>query len=210
MEGVHYCGGMPSVLWGMTAVHVGDNSSTCGVIASALWDTFRTVQVVQYSGDKISTVEESFSLVEGIQYIGGYHQYSGCTFSTVGDNISTVEVSQYNGDKTWNIKNFERISKSFPEAYFASKSDRPHRRPQVLTTAGIVKDLGHKNLVLGKILLWTYERLGFWKYSVKFFGNCGRICEQFMVQGQSRSTAVLRSIQDLLRMNSNLVGIQSE
>ena len=31
-----------------------------------------------------------------------------------------------------------------------------------------------------------------------------------MIQGQSRSTAILRSIQDLLRMNSNLVGIQSE
>ena len=49
----------------------GDNSSTCGVIASALWDTFSTVQVVQYSGDKISTVGDSFSLVEEIQYIGG-------------------------------------------------------------------------------------------------------------------------------------------
>ena len=46
-----------------------------------------------------------------------------------------------------------RISKSFPEAHFASKSDRSHRRPQVLTTANMVKDLGHKNLVLGKILL---------------------------------------------------------
>ena len=64
-----------------------------------------------------------------------------------------MEVAQYNGDKTWNIKNFQRISESFPEAYFASKSDRPHRRPQVLTTADLVKDLGYKNLVLGKILL---------------------------------------------------------
>ena len=31
-----------------------------------------------------------------------------------------------------------------------------------------------------------------------------------MVQGPSRATAILRSIQHLLRMNSNLVGIQSE
>ena len=31
-----------------------------------------------------------------------------------------------------------------------------------------------------------------------------------MVQGPSRATAVLRSIQHLLSMNSNLVGIQSE
>ena len=31
-----------------------------------------------------------------------------------------------------------------------------------------------------------------------------------MIQGQSRCTAILRSIQHLVRMNSNLVGIQSE
>ena len=42
----------------------GDSFSTVG-------DTFSTVQVVQYSGDKISTVDDSFSPVEGIQYIGG-------------------------------------------------------------------------------------------------------------------------------------------
>ena len=51
---------------------------------------------------------------------------------------------------------------------------------------------------------------GFWKYSVKFFGNCGRICEQFMVQGPLKATAILCSIQNLLRVYSNLVGIQSE
>ena len=62
----------------------GDNSSTCGGIASALWDTFSTVQVVQYSGDKISTVADSFSLVEGISVHLGitlvqwvYLQYCG-------------------------------------------------------------------------------------------------------------------------------------
>ena len=43
-----------------------------------------------------------------------------------------------------------------------------------------------------------------------FFCNCGRICAQFMVQGPSRATAILRSIPHLLRMNSNLDGIQSE
>ena len=37
VEGIQYCGGIPSVLWG-------DNSSTCGGIASVLWrDTFNTV-----------------------------------------------------------------------------------------------------------------------------------------------------------------------
>ena len=74
----------------------------------------------------------------------------------------------------------------------------------------MVKNLGYKNLVLGKILLWIYDKLDFSKYFVKFFGNCGRICEQFMIQGQSRSTAILRTKQHLLRMNSNLVGIESE
>ena len=40
MEGIQYCGGIPSVLWGITAVHVGE--------ASVLWrDTFSTVEVVQ-------------------------------------------------------------------------------------------------------------------------------------------------------------------
>ena len=44
VEGIQYCGGIPSVLWG-------DNSSTCGGLASVLWgDTFSTVEVVQYSG----------------------------------------------------------------------------------------------------------------------------------------------------------------
>ena len=45
---------------------------------------------------------------------------------------------------------------------------------------------------------------------MKLFGNCGRICEEFMIQGESRSTAILRSIQHLLRMSSSLAGIQSE
>ena len=39
------------------------------------------------------------------------------------------------------------------------------------------------------------------------FGNGGRICEQFMVQGPSGATAILHVV---FRMNSNLVGIQSE
>ena len=38
---------------------------------STVGDTFSTVEVVQYSGDNISTVGDSFSTVEGIQYIGG-------------------------------------------------------------------------------------------------------------------------------------------
>ena len=44
VEGIQYCGGIPSVLWG-------DNSSTCGGIASILWgDTFSTVEGIQYIG----------------------------------------------------------------------------------------------------------------------------------------------------------------
>ena len=47
---------------GITAVHVGVSLSTVG-------DTFSTVEVVQYSGGSISTVGDSFSTVEDIQYI---------------------------------------------------------------------------------------------------------------------------------------------
>ena len=71
---------------------MGDNSSTCGGIASVpwgvpsvLWRLFSTV------GDNISTVGDSFSTVEGIQYIGGI------TSVQWGDNISTVEGIQYSG-----------------------------------------------------------------------------------------------------------------
>ena len=90
----------------------------------------------------------------------GLHQYSGGitsvlwrVFSTMGDNISTVAVAQYSGDKNLEYyefsKNFEIVSR----AYFALKSDRPHHSTQLLATADMVKDLGYKNLVLGKILL---------------------------------------------------------
>ena len=67
MEGIQCCGGIPSVLWG-------DNSSTSmwGDSFSTVGDTFSTVEVVQYSGG-ITSVQwgDSFSTVEDIQYIGG-------------------------------------------------------------------------------------------------------------------------------------------
>ena len=104
-------------------------------------------------GDNISTVE-------GIQYSGGYLQYSG-GYSVQwgipsvqwGDNISTVELAQYSGDEDLKYYEFSKNLQIFSRAYFASKSDRPHHRTQLLTTADMVKDLGYKNLVLGKILL---------------------------------------------------------
>ena len=70
-----------------------------------------------------------------------------------GDNISNVEVTQYIGDKDLKYYEFSTNLEIFSRAYFASKSDRPHHRTQLLTTADMVKDLGYKNLVLGKILL---------------------------------------------------------
>ena len=85
--------------------------------------------------------------------VGGYLQYSGGNISTVGDNISTVEVAQYSGDKDLKYYEFSKNLAIFSRAYFASKSDRTHHRTQLLTTADMVKDLGYKNLVLGKILL---------------------------------------------------------
>ena len=92
--------------------------------------------------------------MEGIQYSGGYLQYSGGITSVQwGDNISTVEVAQYSGDKDLKYYEFSKNFEIFSRAYFASKSDWPHYRTQLLTMADMVKDLGYKNLALGKILL---------------------------------------------------------
>ena len=38
-----------------------------------------------------------FSILEVVQYIGGYISTVGDSFSTVGDNFSTVEVVKYSG-----------------------------------------------------------------------------------------------------------------
>ena len=112
----------------------GDNISTCGGITSVLWRVFSRV------GDTFSRVGDTFSTV-------------GDNVSTVGDNISTVEVAQYSRDEDLKYYEFSKNLEIFSRAYFASKLDRPHHRTQLLTTADMVKDLGYKNLVLGKILL---------------------------------------------------------
>ena len=72
---------------------VGDSLITVG-IHSVLWRLFSTVQ------DKITTVGDSFSIVEGIQYIGGITSVQWGYLQYCGDNISTVEVAQCSGDKT--------------------------------------------------------------------------------------------------------------
>ena len=98
--------------------------------------------------------------MEGIQYCGGYSvQWGipsvqwGITSVQWGDNISTVEVAQYSRDKDLKYYEFSKNLEIFSRAYFASKSDQPHYRTQLLTMADMVKDLGYKNLVFGKILL---------------------------------------------------------
>ena len=145
--------GIPSVLWRLF--------STVGVtsvqwrVASVLWRVFSTL------GGNINTCRGITSVQWGItsvlwrvfSTVGGYLQYSGDNISTVGDNISSVEVAQYNGDKDLKYYEFSKNLEIFSRAYFASKSDRPHHRTQLLTTTHMVKDLGYKNLVLGKILL---------------------------------------------------------
>ena len=98
-------------------------------------------------GDDISTVE-------GIQYSGGYLQYSGGITSVQwGDNINTGEVAQCSGDKDLKYYEFSKNLEIFYRAFFTSILDQPHHRTQLLTTADMVKDLEYKNLVLGKILL---------------------------------------------------------
>ena len=88
--------------------------------------------------------------------MGGTFSTVGDNISTVGGNISTVEVAQYSGDKDLKYYEFSKNLEIFSRAYLASKSDRRHHRTQLLTTADMVKDLGYKNLVLGKIrLTWS-------------------------------------------------------
>ena len=64
-----------------------------------------------------------------------------------------MEVAQYSGDIDLKCYEFSKDLEIFSRAYFASRSDGPHHRTQLLTTADMVKDLGYKNLALGKILL---------------------------------------------------------
>ena len=95
-----------------------------------MWgDTLSTVEVIQYSGDNISTVGVTSVLWRVFGTVGD-------TISTVGipsvqwrDNISTVEVAQYSGDKDLKYYEFSKNLEIFSRAYFASKSDRPHHRP---------------------------------------------------------------------------------
>ena len=65
---------------------MGDNISTCGGITSVLWGITSVLRMV-------------FSTVEGyLQYCGGITAVLwGDSFSTVGDTFSTVEVVQYSG-----------------------------------------------------------------------------------------------------------------
>ena len=113
-------------MWGITSVQWGITSVQWG-ITSVQWGITSVLQRV-------------FSTV-------------GDTFSTVGDNISTVEVAQYSGDKDLKYHEFSKNLEIFSRVYFASKLDQPHHKTQLLTTADMVKDLGYKKLVLGKILL---------------------------------------------------------
>ena len=68
-----------------------------------------------------------------------------------------MELAQYSGDKDLQYYEFSKNVEIFSRAYFASKSDRPHHMPQLLTKADMVKDLGYNNLVLGK--KYSFENL---------------------------------------------------
>ena len=69
---------------------------------------------------------------------GGYLQYSGRIPSVQWGITSTVEVVQYSEDKDVKYYEFSKNLEIFSRAYFASRSDRPYHRPQLLTTADIV------------------------------------------------------------------------
>ena len=56
-----------------------------------------------------------------------------------------MEANQYSEDKDIKYYEFSKNLEIFSRAYFAWQSDRPHCRPQLLTTADMVKDLGYKS-----------------------------------------------------------------
>ena len=83
-------------MWGITAVHVGDNSSTCGGIASVLWGIPSVLRrLFSTVWDNISTVGDSFSTVKGIQYSGGTILISACLVINNDKKISTFFVLRY-------------------------------------------------------------------------------------------------------------------
>ena len=94
----------------------------------------------------------------------------GDTFSTVEGNINTAEVAKYNGDKDLRYQEFSKNFEILTRAYFALKSDQPHHRPQLLTIADIVKDLGYKKLGLGKIRLSQGVDLAFLQTGISRVG----------------------------------------
>ena len=73
--------GIPSVLWGITAVHVGD--------------TFSTVEGIQYIGGITSIQGGNMDTVEGIQYSGGRILISACLVINNDEKISTFFVLRY-------------------------------------------------------------------------------------------------------------------
>ena len=89
-------------------------------------------------GDSFSTVGDSFSTVEGIQYIGGITLvHAGDNIGTVRDNIGTVEGIQYSGERILIsaclvYNNVEKISTFFVLRYeifirkFLENSSRFH------------------------------------------------------------------------------------
>ena len=158
-----------SGLWGIASVLWEDTFSTVEVVqysgriisvqwgrASVLWSVFSTFgRYLQYmQGITLVQWGNNISAMEGIQYSGEIISVQwGDNISTVGDNINTVEIIQYSGDKDLKYYEFSKNLDIFSRTYFASQSDRPYSRPQVLTTADMVKDLWYENLVLSKIPL---------------------------------------------------------
>ena len=103
VEGIQYCRGIPSVLWGnlqycggITAVHIRGKLRYCGGylqycggcsvqwgITSVQWgDSFSIV------GDCLSSVGDNISTVEGIQYSGGRILTSACLVINNDEQIS--------------------------------------------------------------------------------------------------------------------------
>ena len=123
VEGIQYCGGIPSVLWGITAVHVGDRLFSTVGDNSTVGDSCSTVEGIQYTGgitsvhvgDNISTTSVLWRV---FSTVGDTFSTVGDTFSTVGDNISTVGLAQYSGDKDLKYYEFLKESQNLFQSLF--------------------------------------------------------------------------------------------
>ena len=91
-----------------------------------------------------------------------------------------------------------RIKLAQRASCFALRSDRLHCRSESVDHGWHGQDLGYKNLVLGEIPVWTYDRPSFWKYSGKRFGHLWAVYGPRLIENYSNFAQYSAFTQDEL------------